>query len=110
MLHDGKCARLHGHSWTGYVEFKGEVLQPSGPQKNMLADYYHMGKICKAIEERFDHQHLNDILETDMPTSEFVAKYIYEKIACVPSDLVGKVVLERIVINETCSSQCTYEP
>jgi 6-pyruvoyltetrahydropterin/6-carboxytetrahydropterin synthase len=107
MHHDGKCARLHGHSWTGYIEVGGMELQTSGPQKNMLIDYYHLGKITKAIENMFDHQHLNDILQSEMPTSELLAGAIY---LAHRGDIVPPLRLTRVVINETCSSQCTYEP
>jgi 6-pyruvoyltetrahydropterin/6-carboxytetrahydropterin synthase len=31
-LHDGKCRRLHGHSWVGWVEICGADLPPEGPQ------------------------------------------------------------------------------
>ena len=34
-LHDGKCARLHGHSWKGRIIIEGEELATTGPKSGM---------------------------------------------------------------------------
>ena len=42
--HDGKCRRLHGHSWIGRIYVEGEQLQTEGAQKGMVIDF---GKITE---------------------------------------------------------------
>lgn len=36
--HDGKCARLHGHSWVGRVVIEGPDLIGDGAKAGMLQD------------------------------------------------------------------------
>ena len=105
MHHDGKCKRLHGHSWNGFIEVAGESLFPDGPKQNMLVDYADLGKVTKAMEARLDHQHLNDILQSEMPTSEYLAKWIADEIRGQ-----GFSNLFRVCIMETCTSRCDYFP
>lgn len=106
MLHDGKCKNLHGHSWNGFLEVEGGVLHNGGPQQNMLVDYYHLGQITKQIENKLDHKHLNEVFESDMPTSEFIAKKIFDWISEEIEEFGVK--LRRVVIMETCTSRCDY--
>jgi len=102
--HDGKCARLHGHSWIFRLFVKGEYLQLSGPQENMLTDYFAIGMVGKAQAEMLDHRNLNDLFETNMPTSEYLARRIFETNAPL---LAGLFAVE---VEETCTSGCRYEP
>lgn len=103
--HDGKCARLHGHSWNGFIEVEGNYLIDEGPKQNMLIDYADLSKITKEIEQRFDHQHLNDVLGEDMPTSELIARKIFSEFA---DDMPKGLSLRRVVIEETCTSRCEF--
>jgi len=76
--HDGKCARLHGHSWIGRIVCEGDKLQESGPKKNMLIDYGDLKNILtRMVDKYLDHHHLNSTLNTNSPTSEFIAQWIY---------------------------------
>lgn len=104
--HDGKCARLHGHSWRGELIVQGEELQGEGPKRNMLVDFADLGEAAKALHEFLDHRHLNEVLRTSMPTSEFIARWAYEHVAANFPDIpwVG------VVIEETCTSRCEYFP
>lgn len=107
--HDGKCANLHGHSWKGELTIKGAGgLTREGAKRNMLLDYSIMGEITKGIENQLDHTHLNDVLKEEMPTSEFIAKWIFDR---ARQDLMEKTemaFLESVAIEETCSTRCEY--
>lgn len=103
MKHDGKCARLHGHSYQFTIEVAGDLIK-SGPQENMVVDYYHISKAGKAIVEMFDHRHLNDVLQTDMPTAEVIAHFIYH---WIKKDVP---LISAVEVKETESSWCRYEP
>jgi len=104
--HDGKCARLHGHSWYGELVVQGKELQGVGPKRNMLVDYADIGKAAKHLHEILDHRHLNEVLETSMPTSEFIAQWAFEEVATTFPDIPWAGV----AIEETCTSRCEYFP
>lgn len=103
MNHDGKCRRLHGHSWQGVAILLGLDVEGTGPKKGMLVDFGDIGAVIEEmVEAHLDHWHLNDSLITDSPTSEMVAKwcfdYLYPKLP----------MLAAIRIEETCSSAAEY--
>jgi 6-pyruvoyltetrahydropterin/6-carboxytetrahydropterin synthase len=103
--HDGKCARLHGHSWVGRViiEAPDWELKRTGSKAGMLVDF---GDISKAldplVENLLDHYHLNESLEIENPTSEEISRWIYNYLyPRIPH-------LAAIVIEETCTSRAEY--
>ncbi len=103
--HDGKCARLHGHSWVGWLYVKGEELQTTGPKAGMLMDFSDLKKILNPLVDEFlDHHHLNETTGLANPTSEEVARWIYNKLK------PQLPILAAIEIEETCTSRCRYEP
>jgi 6-pyruvoyltetrahydropterin/6-carboxytetrahydropterin synthase len=105
--HDGKCANLHGHSWKGEIEVEGMELIRGGPKENMLIDYGDLARILDPIVTRLDHQHLNTVLAEEMPTSEFVAMWVYNKLKPYINTTDGKY-LKAVTIKETCTSECRY--
>lgn len=103
--HDGKCARLHGHSWKARLILQGRQLNPGGPKRGMLMDYADVSVIFKPIlDGALDHQHLNDTLQCNDPTSEFVARWIYDRCRPLLSLLIA------VEVDETCTCSCRYEP
>jgi 6-pyruvoyltetrahydropterin/6-carboxytetrahydropterin synthase len=71
----------------------------------MVMDYSDIKKSIKPILENYlDHHHLNDTLAIDSPTSEYVAKWIYEKLKPELPQLAG------VMVRETCTSSCLYHP
>ena len=111
--HDGKCARLHGHSWSVVVEIRGNNLIHVGPKQNMLFDYGSISAVVKPIiDNELDHHHLNDVLSyaNDMPTSEYLAEWLFKRIAPAIESATSNLHLRSITIGETCTSECTYTP
>ena len=53
-FHQGKCARLHGHSWILEVEVEG----PVNPSSGMVIDFADISACLKRIVEELDHRHL----------------------------------------------------
>lgn len=103
--HDGKCARLHGHSWVGKVYCRGEQLQTTGPKAGMLVDYADIKAALKPLlDEKLDHWHLNDSTGLVNPTSEEVSRWIYQQLKPLLPSLFA------VEIQETCTSSCVYEP
>jgi len=102
--HDGKCARLHGHSWVGRIEVKGKVLHQSGPKIGMVIDYADISKpINSLLASHLDHYHLNDSLNLQDPTSEEVARWILNHL------VIAGLQVTAVEIEETCTSWCRYE-
>src|SRR5438270_11809132 len=76
--HNGRCREPHGHSFVLEVHLKGDKLNDTGPNKNMMFDFIDIGDIVKPmIETYFDHKWLNESLNCDSPTVEFMVKWIY---------------------------------
>lgn len=103
--HDGKCANLHGHSWIGWVEVSGSEIAQEGPKEGMLMDYSDIKATLEPLVEEFlDHHHLNETLPLDAPTSEAVARWMYDKL----EKNLGHALVA-VEIEETCTSSCRYE-
>lgn len=101
--HDGKCARLHGHSWRGVIYVAGNQLINSGAKQGMIMDYDDIKKYLKPVIDNYlDHYHLNETTGLANPTSEAIAKWIYEQLE---ETIPGMVAVQ---IDETCTSQCVY--
>ncbi|MEG3439308.1 6-carboxytetrahydropterin synthase QueD [Pannus brasiliensis CCIBt3594] len=102
--HEGKCRRLHGHSWIGRVHIKGNALQTAGSQKDMILDFGILSEYLKPLVEDFlDHHYLNETTGLENPTSEAIARWIYEKL-----EVLGLPGLHAVEIHETCTSGCVY--
>ena len=73
--YDGKCARLHGHSWLVEAEIEGERLNKLG----ILVDFKDVKRELKSILDKLDHIYLNEEQPFDKlnPTAENLAKFIY---------------------------------
>ena len=94
--HQGKCARLHGHSYRLDVAVRGP-LQETGPARGMIEDFDVLKRIVRAeIVEALDHRSLNDVIEN--PTCERIALWVWERL---DGALTG---LDEIVLWETNAS------
>lgn len=103
--HDGKCSRLHGHSWQVKVEARGGALMGDGPKSGMLVDYADLGGPLKAlVEASLDHYHLNDSTGLENPTSEALAQWVYERLKPQIPELTA------VSVEETCTSCAEYRP
>ncbi|GJQ15496.1 hypothetical protein GpartN1_g7287.t1 [Galdieria partita] len=103
--HDGKCSRPHGHSYQVTVQLSGKELETTGPKKNMLTDFSGVALVCQNLKEKYlDHYCLNETLETDSPTSEFIAKWIYEQLK------PQLPLLSAVIVSETHTTRVTYQP
>ncbi len=93
-----KCARLHGHSYHVTVGLSGSLGDDSG----WVMDFGDLKKICKPTIEALDHRYLNDIKGLENPTSEHIARWIWQ--ALKPQ----LPLLSKIEVRETCTSGCIY--
>lgn len=93
-----KCARLHGHSFRVEIHVAG----PLDPQLGWVMDFAELKRAFAPLYERLDHHYLNEVEGLENPTSEVLARWIWERLR---PDLPG---LSKIVVRETCTSGCTY--
>jgi 6-pyruvoyltetrahydropterin/6-carboxytetrahydropterin synthase len=94
-----KCRRLHGHSFRVEITVEGEVASETG----WFLDYGVIAAAVDPIRAKLDHNYLNEISGLENPTSENLARWIWEKLRpSLPS-------LTRIIVHETCESRCEYE-
>jgi 6-pyruvoyltetrahydropterin/6-carboxytetrahydropterin synthase len=93
-----KCRRLHGHSFRFDVIVEGEVP----PEKGYLIDYGDIKRAADPIVKRLDHYYLNEIAGLSNPTSEVLAKYLWDALKPVLPQLA------QITVHETCTSTCEY--
>ncbi|MFC1494827.1 6-carboxytetrahydropterin synthase QueD [Thermodesulfobacteriota bacterium] len=102
--YDGKCENLHGHNWKIEVYVKGEELDKDG----LLVDFIIIKDKTKEIIERFDHMFLNDLecFSEINPSSENIAKYIYEELEKEINN--KKVKVSRVAAWESDTACATY--
>ena len=93
-----KCARLHGHSFRVRLEVSG---QP-GTDTGWVMDFGDIKAAFQPLYEQLDHHYLNDIPGLENPTSEQLAKWIWDQ----AKPLLP--LLSAIVVHETCTSGCRY--
>jgi 6-pyruvoyltetrahydropterin/6-carboxytetrahydropterin synthase len=92
-----KCTRLHGHSYRVEIHITGPVTAPTG----WVMDFADVKEAFRPLHERLDHHYLNEIEGLDNPTSENLARWIWER-------LQDTLPLSAVVIRETCTSGCVY--
>jgi len=90
----GKCKNLHGHTWKVQVVIRKATLNKLG----MVADFQVVKKQLKEILDALDHVHLNTVgpFAKINPTTENLAKYIFDELAarCRPLKVTQVTVWE----------------
>jgi len=93
-----KCSQLHGHSFSVEIHIKGAVEPHSG----WVMDFADIVEAFKPLHEQLDHKYLNEIDGLDNPTSENIAKWIWERLhLALPQ-------LSKVVVQESTESGCIY--
>lgn len=93
-----KCGRLHGHSFQFQLNLAGQV----DPFTGFVKDFGEVKDIIKPLYDMLDHHYLNDIEGLENPTSENLAKWIYEKVSPLLPEL------DSVTVWETCTCGATY--
>jgi len=93
-----KCARIHGHSFRIEIHVSGEVGELTG----WVMDFADLRHAFQPLFDQLDHRYLNEIEGLENPTSENLARWIWQRLQeSLPS-------LSKIVVQETCNAGCTY--
>jgi 6-pyruvoyltetrahydropterin/6-carboxytetrahydropterin synthase len=93
-----KCGRLHGHSFRCEIVVRGEV----NPDTGWVMDFAKLKEAFAPLYKQLDHNYLNEIDGLENPTSENLARWIWQRLT---DRLPG---LQRVTIRETCTSRCDY--
>lgn len=93
-----KCRRLHGHSFRVEIHISGEVDAQTG----WVADFADIKAAFQPLYDQLDHHYLNDIEGLENPTTEVLARWIWQRLKpALPQ-------LSQISIQETCTAGCVY--
>ncbi len=68
-----------------------------------LIDYGDIKKAADPLVRRLDHYYLNEIEGLANPTSENIAKWLWDRLKPTLPMLAG------IIVYETCTSACEYK-
>lgn len=91
--------RMHGHSFTGEVMVESEVNTEDG----MVMEHEKLSGAVKEIVATLDHNLLNDIPGLEIPTGEYISRWIYNQLKPSVPDLK-----EVSVMRETVGLKVTY--
>jgi 6-pyruvoyltetrahydropterin/6-carboxytetrahydropterin synthase len=93
-----KCARVHGHSFRVEIHVSG----PVDPQLGWVMDFADVKAAFDPLFRQLDHNYLNDVPGLENPTSENLARWIWQKLEqSLPQ-------LSAVVVHETCTSGARY--
>ncbi|GIX29543.1 MAG: 6-carboxy-5,6,7,8-tetrahydropterin synthase [Porticoccaceae bacterium] len=93
-----KCGRLHGHSFRVRIWVSGEP----DPESGWILDYAAIQEAFSPLYQQLDHHYLNEIPGLENPTSEVLARWLWERLhARLPG-------LCRVDVHETCTTGCSY--
>jgi 6-pyruvoyltetrahydropterin/6-carboxytetrahydropterin synthase len=93
-----KCRRLHGHSFRVEIHIAGPVQEKTG----WILDFADLTRAFQPLYDQLDHHYLNEIEGLENPTSEHLARWIWQRLKpALP-------LLATIVVRETCTAGCIY--
>ena len=95
LNYDGKCSKIHGHTWKISLWIKGDdsLLDKSG----ILWDFGNLKKITSSL----DHANLNEIIN-ESPSVENISIFIYTKLKKDYPKLKFKLrIYEKIIKKES---------
>ena len=93
-----KCRRLHGHSFRVAVHVSGEPDTALG----WVMDFAEIAAKFNQVFEELDHRYLNEVVGLENPTSEVLARWIWNRLQ---PTLPG---LYAVHVHETCTTGCIY--
>ena len=93
-----KCARLHGHSFRVELAVEG----PVNPETGWFLDFGELFAAWQPLHDQLDHNYLNEVEGLANPTSENLARWVWDRVkAAIPA-------LTQVTVSETCDSRCEY--
>ncbi len=94
-----KCRRLHGHSYHVEIHVHGTI----DPDTGMVLDFTDIKTAFQPLHDQLDHHYLNEINDLKNPTSENLARWIWDHLATT-------LPLTSVTVRETRATGATYQP
>ncbi len=103
--YQGQCEALHGHNWYVDVLVKSPVLDSIG----LVLDFKVLKSYTNEIIGKLDHVYLNELDEFKAvnPSSENIAKYIFEKLERKLTKH-KKVTITKVTVFESLRASASY--
>ena len=94
------CSQMHGHTFKIIIEIDGPIDKKTG----FVMDFYDLDLIIdNKIIKRIDHKVLNDIKGLSNPTSEHLAKWIWNEL------ILHLPILYKIEVSEDHGTGIIYK-
>ena len=95
------CPRLHGHRFTVTLAIEGDTDN----EQQWVADYYDVDAAYEVgVGSLIDHNYLNDVAGLENPTTEVLARWVFEQLA---EQLPGLV---EVTVAEEGDTRCASRP
>lgn len=110
---DHKCRRMHGHTYRVRVRVRSLCQYLEG---GMVIEYGKLAEIVKDVLDRLDHYCLNEVEGLSNPTTENLARWIFEELAQPICDASQRPMclpdaeLEAVIVHESSTTMCEYAP
>lgn len=101
---NGPCGNLHGHTYNVTTTVARGSLNEDG----MVIDYFNLAEKLNDILKKLDHKFLNELeyFKNTPPTSENIAKYIFDNIQ--KKLLEDQVKVTKVTISEDRDVTVSY--
>ncbi|MBX3365265.1 MAG: 6-carboxytetrahydropterin synthase QueD [Phycisphaeraceae bacterium] len=93
-----KCRNMHGHSYHVRLTLRGRI----DPETGWVRDFAEIKQAFQPLLRQLDHAVLNDVPGLEKPTTENIARWIWQRLRPSLPQLV------QIDIRETATSGCVY--
>jgi 6-pyruvoyltetrahydropterin/6-carboxytetrahydropterin synthase len=93
-----KCSEIHGHSFRVEIHVEGTIDRHYG----WVIDFDDIDKAFQPLLDQLDHKYLNDIEGLNNPTSENIAKWIWNRLQ------KNLPKLSKIIVQESPDSGCVF--
>jgi 6-pyruvoyltetrahydropterin/6-carboxytetrahydropterin synthase len=93
-----RCSGIHGHSYRIQVSVQSDILQKTG----WVIDFSDIKNAVQKTIDLLDHKLLNEVPGLENPTSENIARFIFDRISKNLPDISS------VTVNETPNSFCVY--
>jgi 6-pyruvoyltetrahydropterin/6-carboxytetrahydropterin synthase len=79
------------------------VTGPVGKETGWIIDFSEISDAVKPVLQRLDHYYLNEIEGLENPTSENLARWVWQRVR------PNLPLMTKLIVKETCNCGCIYQ-